>query len=299
MAAVPCLAAGYRSPQLSLLRSASKNPLSLRRTRLTVCWSATANLIAESSVDGLLPVDGEQRLVGNALDADGERGVAAHHDGPQRKQMRTDGRDHQRVHVGGENGAVGGQRVGGGAGGRGDDHAVGAEAGDQLAFKFDGEVAHARDVALGDDGVVERVIGGVRRGAAPQLGAQHGAAVELVAALAPAVQGSVEVGEPHLGEEAEIAEVGAEDGRAGGGKGACGGQERAVAAEHDDQLGLLGGEFLAVDRGRARGIGPALEIEHRLITAVAQPADQLGQQAGELFLVRLANDGDADHAVSV
>ncbi len=84
----------YCSPQLSLLRKASKKPLSLNRTRLTVWWSAGSGPRRQVQLHGLLAVDGEQRLVGSCLDADGERGVAAHHDGPQREQVRADGRDH-------------------------------------------------------------------------------------------------------------------------------------------------------------------------------------------------------------
>ena len=92
---------------------------------------------------------------GDALNADGEARVSAHHDRTQGEQVRTDGRDHDRVDVGREDGAVGGQRVGRRAGGRGDDDAVGAEAGNFLAVEFNGKFAHARNVAFGDDDFVQ------------------------------------------------------------------------------------------------------------------------------------------------
>jgi hypothetical protein len=49
-----------------------------------------------------------------------------------------------------------GVRIGRSRGG-GDDHAIGAEARHTPAIQFHGKVAHAGDVALGDDDLVERL----------------------------------------------------------------------------------------------------------------------------------------------
>ena len=69
--------------------------------------------------------------------------------------MRADGRDQHAVDAGHDDGAVGGEIVGGRTGGCGDDDAVGAEGGDELLVDLDGVVRHAGDGALGDDYVVE------------------------------------------------------------------------------------------------------------------------------------------------
>ena len=51
---------------------------------------------------------------------------------------------------------AGRQRVGGGAGGRGDDQAVGAQVGDELVADVDRELDHAGGGAAADDHVVQR-----------------------------------------------------------------------------------------------------------------------------------------------
>ena len=118
-----------------------------------------------------------------------------------------------------------------------------------------------------------------------------------MAALAPAFESGVEVGEADLGEKAEIAKIDAEDGRASGGKYACGSEQGSVATENDDQFGLCGGHFATIDGFGAGGVGSAFKIEKRLEAVLAQPVDEVGQKPVEFFLVGLANYGDANHAV--
>jgi len=60
-----------------------------------------------------------------------------------------------------------------------------------------------------------------QRAAPPQLGMQHGARIESMAALAaavPTLQRRIEVGEANFSKETEITQVHAKDGRTGGGK---------------------------------------------------------------------------------
>ena len=57
--------------------------------------------------------------------------------------------------------------------------------------------------------------------------------------LAPGIEGGVDLGEGHLGEKAEGAEVDAEDGRGGVGEDAGRGEEGAIAAEDDDDVGVM------------------------------------------------------------
>ncbi len=190
--------------------------------------------VVEFEFDCFLAVYGEVDLVGDADDLNAYGGVAGHDDRADGKQVGTDGGDQHRVDAGHDDGAVGGEVVGCGAGGGGDDDAVGAEGGDELAVDFDGEVAHAGDGALGDDDVVEGVplLNGFA--VADDLGVHHAADFDLGAVVAPGFEGGVELGEGDLGEEAEGAEVDAEDGGGGAGEGAGCGEEGAVAAEDDD-----------------------------------------------------------------
>jgi len=74
--------------------------------------AVATEFVAADEFDCLLTVYGEQGKVGHSLNADGEAGVAADHDGPEGEQVRADGGDHHGVHVGREDGAVGSQRVG-------------------------------------------------------------------------------------------------------------------------------------------------------------------------------------------
>ena len=119
--------------------------------------AVAVDAVVELEFDCLLAVDGEVDLVGDADDLDADGGVAGDDDGADGEQVRTDGGDHHGVDAGHDDGAVGGEVVGRGAGGGGDDDAVGAEGGDELLVDLDGEVAHAGDGALGDDDVVEGV----------------------------------------------------------------------------------------------------------------------------------------------
>src|SRR6202020_582964 len=126
-------------------------------------------------LDGLLAIDGEVDLVGDADDVDADGGVTGGDDGADGEQVGTDGGDEHAVAAGHEDGAVGGGVVGRRAGGGGDDDAVGAEGGDELLFDPDGEVAHAGDGAFGDDDVVEGVPGLDGFAVADVLGVHHAA----------------------------------------------------------------------------------------------------------------------------
>src|SRR5487761_1944400 len=81
--------------------------------------------------------------------------IALHHNRAVAECMWTDGHQDDGIHAGVQDRAAAGERVGGGAGGRGDDNAVGAmrtyEAAIHVSFKFDEPSA----VGLLDDHVVE------------------------------------------------------------------------------------------------------------------------------------------------
>ena len=184
------------------------------------------------------------------------------------RRCGTDGGDQHGVDAGHDNGAVGGEVVGGGAGGGGDDDAVGTEGGDELIVDLDGVVAHAGDGAFGDDDVVEGVPLLDELSVAEDLGAHHAADLDLGAVVAPGFEGGVEIREGDLGEEAEGAEVDAEDGCCGAGEGAGRGEERAVAPEDDDEVRLVFWEIDSRD-GVGRGdVGGAVGIEEVVVVCV-------------------------------
>src|SRR6266581_5454383 len=78
------------------------------------------DVIAETKGDCHLAVDGEVDLVGNTYDVDADGGFAGGDDGPDGQQVRADGGDQQGVDAGHNDGAIGGEVVGGGASGGGD-----------------------------------------------------------------------------------------------------------------------------------------------------------------------------------
>ncbi len=246
-------------------------------------------------MDRLLAVHGEVDLVGNAYDLDAYGGFARDYDRADGEQVRTDGRDQHSVDAGHDDGAVRGEVVGRGAGGSGDDDAVGAEGGYGLFVDLDGEVAHAGDGSFGDDDVVEGVPLFDETAVADDLGTHHAADLDLGTVVAPGFEGGVELGEGNLGEEAEGAQVDAEDGGGGAGEGSGCGEEGAVAAEDDDEVGFVFREIDARDGMDAGDVGGTVGIEEIVIVAGFEPRDEVAEDAGEFRLERLGDDGGLEH----
>ena len=158
---------------------------------------------------------------GNALNADGKAGVSAHNDGTQGKQVGTDGRDHKRIDIRREDWTVGGECVGRGAGGCGDDDTVGAEAGNFLAVELNGKFAHARNVAFGDDDFIQGFEYFERSYAVADDSDATWCARRAYGSFAPAFEGLIEVTQADFSKEPKRAEIDAEDGRTGGGEDAA------------------------------------------------------------------------------
>ena len=260
------------------------------------CLGALAmDVVVETKLNCLLSVDGEVDLVGNADDLYADGGVPWDDDGTDGEQVRTDGGDQHRIDAGHDDGAVGREVIGCGASGGRDDDAVGAEGGDGLLVDLDGEVAHAGDGSFGDDDIVEGVPLLDDLAVADDGGAHHAANFDLGAVVAPGFEGVVELGEGDLGEEAEGAEVDAEDGGGGAGEGSRCGQEGAVATEDDDQIWLVVGEIYARDGVDARNVGGAIGVEKVVIVASFEPSDEIAKDPGEFRLLRLGDNGGLEH----
>ena len=127
------------------------------------------------------------------------------------------------------------------------------------------------------------------------LGVHHAADLDLGAVVAPVLEGGVEVGEGNLGEEAEGAEVHAEDGGGGAGEGAGRGQEGAVAAEDDDEVWLVLGQVDAFDGVGSGEVGRAVGVEEVVVVACFEPRDEIAQDAGDFRLLGLGDDGGLEH----
>ena len=253
------------------------------------------DVVVEFELDCLLAVDCEVDLVRDTYDLDADGGVARDDDGANGEQVGTDGGDQHGVDAGHDNGAIRGEVVCRRTGGSGDDDAVGAEGGDELLVDLDGEVAHAGDGSLGDDDVVEGVPLMNGFAVADDLSVHHATDFNLGAVVAPGFEGGVELGERDLGEEAEGAEVHAEDRCGGAGEGAGRGKESAVATEDDDEVGLVLWEIKARDALSARDVGSAVGVEEVAVVARFEPRDEVAQDSREFGLLGLGDDGGLEH----
>jgi len=252
------------------------------------------DVVVEFELDCLLAVDCEVDLVRDTYDLDADGGVARDDDGANGEQVGTDGGDQHGVDAGHDNGAIRGEVVCRRTGGSGDDDAVGAEGGDELLVDLDGEVAHAGDGSLGDDDVVEGVPLADGDAVPDEAGVHHRAGIDLGDTVDPVFKRDVEVGERGFSEEAEGAEIYRQNRRSGEREDAGRVEECAVAAEHDDQAGRVRGKVSAVDSLLVQ-VGGGVDIEQRFVVVSAEPVDELGQQRGDLGLLRLRDDGGGEH----
>ncbi len=150
----------------------------------------------------------------------------------------TDGGQQDRLHAGHQDRAARGQRVGSGAGRSGHDHAIGLVLHDMLAVDAQFETDQARHRAL-DHRIVESIILRDLLAVAQQATIEQRARLGGTLAFHGSGQRGIEFIEAHLREKAERAEVDGEQRNFGCANGARRRQQRAVAAEDKDELGLV------------------------------------------------------------
>jgi hypothetical protein len=157
------------------------------------------------------------------------------------------------------------------------------------------EIDHAAHGGLGDDDVVQGEIIGDLLAVAHERAGEHAAVADAVLAA----QGALEIGVDLIGgdgrEEAEAAEVDGDERNAAVADGAGGGKERAVAAEDDDELAIVG-DFLARQALRA-DVGGSLQVEARGDAAGAQPIEDAGQKLSGGFDAGFGDDADGLNGV--
>ena len=195
-------------------------------------------------------------------------------DGAVRERVRADRRQHHRVHGREHDGAARRQTVGGRAGRRRDDEPVRAVAGRELPVHRHLEPDDAAHGRLGDDHVVERDVLGraARPGATPCA-----ASIMRSSMTSPPAQVRLERREQLVhgqrGQKAEAAQVDAEDGHAEVADEPRHREQRAVAAQHHQQVDLARQVGLAAPPSPPR-LGAErrrLLLEERLEAAARAP----------------------------
>jgi hypothetical protein len=152
------------------------------------------------------------------------------------------------------------------------------------------QVDDARDGGFGKDHVVERFVARDHRVAAAHLGVQQLASADAMLAAEGALQFGIQFVDGDGGEETEAAQIHGEQGDLAVADGAGGGEQRAVAAQHDHQIAAFG-HFRARETVAPRGVdGGAFVVAHT-DSAGFEPGQQPGYHIG-----RGGNGGLGDDA---
>src|SRR5581483_9163413 len=187
--------------------------------------------------------------------------------------------------------STGGHRIRGRAGRGRDDQTVAAQAGDELTVDRNLDLDHPGERALADDHVVEH--GRVRDMLAVALDAraQHEALLDVIIAREDALERGVDVLETDFSQEAQAAQVDAQDRHGALLDEPRGVEHRAVAAEHDHEVGLAGHLRLRIGC-RLSEQGRGFWIEDDLLAALAQPGDEILDDVLDLRKLWLGDDPD-------
>ena len=118
----------------------------------------------------------------------------------------------------------------------------------------------------------------------------------LGAVVAPGFESGVDLGEGDFGEEAEGAEIDAEDRGGGAGKGAGAASRVPSPPRTMTMLGRWSG-MSARSMGGCVEVGGTVRIEKVLIAVCFEPRDEVAEDAGKFGLLRLGDDGGLEHGV--
>jgi len=242
--------------------------------------------------DAGLAVESEEHGFRGASEFDFDEGGVADDDGTVGESVRADGRDDERFDGGMNDGAASREGVGGGTGGRGDDEAVGAIADDEIVVDGEFEFDHACKSGFVDDGVVEDVLRVNDLICTKELDLEHGANGFGGAAGESFFEGGIEFVDGEAGEKAEAAHVDGENGKAARSGEASGGEQRAVTAEDEEEIGLSSDLFAGERvRGAGESAGGFLVVEDAKMAGF-EPAEERGDDDGEVGAARARDDAD-------
>src|SRR5947199_297437 len=220
--------------------------------------------------------------------------AVAHAHRARGKGVRVERHQRERRHRGMQDRALRRHRVGGRAGRRGDDHAVGAQGVDELAVDQQVELDQAPLRALADDGLVEGDGLQDRFIVSFYFGFQQRALLERVFAVEDRADAGAHVVVADVGHETDAALVHADQRHVVAHKIARRGEHRAVAADDDRQLGL-GADRHIVDAAQAE-VGRGFALDQHFAAALLEHRAQLPQRLRDLGTAQLADQGDAAEA---
>mmetsp|Transcript_4846 Transcript_4846/g.17211 ORF Transcript_4846/g.17211 Transcript_4846/m.17211 type:complete len:524 (+) Transcript_4846:2418-3989(+) len=224
--------------------------------------------------------------------------LVGQHDGPVGQGVGRNRHQQPAGDAGMQDGPAGRQRIGGGAGGRGDDQTVGPHIGDELVADLDLQLHHAGRGATADHHIVEGQPREDGLAVAQHRAFQHRARFHLVIAgqhrrqrLAPALGGDV-------GDEAQPALVDAQQRDAVTRHFTGKAEHGAVAANHHRQVALaaqlVGGQrFIVGEAGVERGV----RLQRDIQALAAQKFGNLFQHRPDARRLMLAHDGDMSEAL--
>src|SRR5213594_553325 len=222
---------------------------------------------------------------------------AGEDDRPVRQGVGADRRQHDRVHGREQDRPAGREVVGGRAGGCRDDEAVGTVRGGVLSLDGHREVDDATHRGLGDDDVVEGGVLPEPLAVPDDARGQHHALVHRHPAREQRLERREQPLERRRGEEAEPAEVHAEEGYPQIANRARHGEEGPVAAEHDEQVHLRRQLRLAHGRDARRRDQPGgLLLQDRGEPPRLEPLEEFLDRGPGLARAGLRHDADALHA---
>src|SRR5437016_4772164 len=297
---VPAAAPGGRPLPLTplKLRAQDREEVLLRKADEAGARGRLPNLhpVVLPQREPLLAVDRKHHiLVGQQRDLDARR--AGQHHRAVGEGVGADGGDHDGVHGREEDGPAGRERVRRGTGRRCDDEAVGAVRGRVLPFHRHGQVDDSAHRGLGDHHIVERDVLGESLTPAHHPGGEHHPVVEHDLAREHGVQRREQLLERGGRQEAEPAEVDAEDRHARVADHARHRQEGAVPAEDHDEIHVSRELRPGDDRGSERGHEPGgFLLDDGHAAAPREPLDQPGDHPCRLRAVRPRDDADPLHA---
>src|SRR5882672_9585694 len=192
--------------------------------------------------------------------------------------VRVERHQRERRHRGMQDRALRRHRVGGRAGRRGDDHAVGAQRVDELAVDQQVEL----------DGLQDRFI------VSSYFGFQQRALLDAVLAIENRADAGAHVVVADVGHETDAALVHADQRHVVAHEIARRGEHRAVAADDDRELGV-GADRRIVDAALAE-VGRGLALDQHFAAALFEHPAQLPQRLRDLGTAQLADQGDAAEA---
>jgi hypothetical protein len=242
--------------------------------------------------NAFLAVESQEDGLGVARQFDFDAGRIAYDDGPVGERVRANGRDDEGFDRRVNDRAAGGEGIGSGTGGCGDDETVGAITADKIVVDEELELDHASESALINDGIVQDVLAIEHLAVAQKFDLEHDALAHGRAAGEGLFERGVEFVDGEAGQKAEAAHVDGKNGDATSCGDARGGEERAISAENEKDFRFVGKLLARMALGRIRQSGSGFFIVHHAQALRFEPMEQRRDDCGEIGAARTRNHAD-------